>query len=129
MNVNADFSKRAVAHAAAMPWTPSPVAGIDRRMLDRIGDEVARAPCSHRVLLLSFCGSTTHLWLMRSRNSGIRQMRQISVNCAEFVVVHLAERTPRHQSAIDLMTRRVDARAKRRDEFLKLPILYNGKAW
>jgi anti-sigma factor ChrR (cupin superfamily) len=43
LNVNADFSRRAVVHAAAMPWTPSPIPGVDRRMLDRIGDEIARA--------------------------------------------------------------------------------------
>lgn len=43
MNLNADFSERAVVHAAALPWQPSPTAGVDRRMLDRIGGEVARA--------------------------------------------------------------------------------------
>src|SRR5262250_3681264 len=43
MEINADFSKRAAVHAARLPWIPSPIAGIDRRMLDRIGDEVARA--------------------------------------------------------------------------------------
>src|SRR5262249_42032435 len=30
-------------HAARLPWVPSPMAGVERRMLDRIGDEVARA--------------------------------------------------------------------------------------
>ena len=43
MKVNADFSLRAAVHAAGLPWVPSPMAGVDRRMLDRIGDEVARA--------------------------------------------------------------------------------------
>jgi quercetin dioxygenase-like cupin family protein len=43
MELNADFSKRAVVHAARVPWVPSPMAGVERRMLDRIGDEVARA--------------------------------------------------------------------------------------
>jgi len=43
MELNADFSKRAAVHAARLPWVPSPMAGVDRRMLDRIGDEVARA--------------------------------------------------------------------------------------
>jgi hypothetical protein len=43
MNVNADFSKRAVVHAATLEWTASPMRGVERRMLDRIGDEVARA--------------------------------------------------------------------------------------
>jgi hypothetical protein len=43
MELNADFTKRAAVHAASLPWTPSPMAGVERRMLDRIGDEVARA--------------------------------------------------------------------------------------
>lgn len=43
MELNADFSKRAVVHAAQIPWKASPMPGVDRRMLDRLGDEVARA--------------------------------------------------------------------------------------
>jgi hypothetical protein len=43
MNLNADFALRASAHVAAMPWTPSPERGVERKMLDRIGDEIARA--------------------------------------------------------------------------------------
>ena len=43
MKLNADFDARAVIHAARLDWTPSPILGVDRRMLDRIGDEVARA--------------------------------------------------------------------------------------
>ena len=43
MEINADFSKRVAVHAARLPWIPSPIKGVDRRMLDRIGDEVARA--------------------------------------------------------------------------------------
>ena len=43
MNLNSDFGARAAVHAAGLDWTPSPIPGVDRRMLDRIGDEVARA--------------------------------------------------------------------------------------
>ena len=43
MELNADFSKRVAVHAARMPWVASPMPGVDRRMLDRIGEEVARA--------------------------------------------------------------------------------------
>ena len=43
MELNADFSQRAAVHAARLSWVASPIAGVDRRMLDRIGDEVARA--------------------------------------------------------------------------------------
>ncbi len=43
MELNGDFSKRAVVHAGTMDWKASPMAGVDRRMLDRLGDEVARA--------------------------------------------------------------------------------------
>lgn len=43
MKINADFNKRTLVHSTDMPWIPSPIAGVDRRPLDRIGDEVARA--------------------------------------------------------------------------------------
>jgi hypothetical protein len=43
MNLNSDFGSRAAVHAGRLDWTPSPIPGVDRRMLDRIGDEVARA--------------------------------------------------------------------------------------
>lgn len=43
MQINADLSRRAVVHAAALDWVASPMPGVDRRMLDRIGAEVARA--------------------------------------------------------------------------------------
>jgi hypothetical protein len=43
MYLNADFTKRAIVHAAALNWQASPIPGVERRMLDRIGGEVARA--------------------------------------------------------------------------------------
>jgi hypothetical protein len=43
MQINSDFSSTALVHAEQLAWTPSPLAGVDRRMLDRIGGEVARA--------------------------------------------------------------------------------------
>jgi ChrR Cupin-like domain len=43
MRLNADFSKRVAIQAAALEWAPSPITGVERRMLDRIGEEVARA--------------------------------------------------------------------------------------
>ncbi len=43
MRLNADFSQRALVRFDENDWVPSPMAGVRRRMLDRIGDEVARA--------------------------------------------------------------------------------------
>ena len=43
MELNADFTQRVLLHSQDIPWKASPMAGVDRRMLDRIGDEVARA--------------------------------------------------------------------------------------
>ncbi|MEZ5930402.1 MAG: cupin domain-containing protein [Alphaproteobacteria bacterium] len=43
MDLNADFAKRVVMHGDDLPWQDSPMRGVSRRMLDRIGDEVARA--------------------------------------------------------------------------------------
>lgn len=43
MHLHADFTKRATAHGASLDWIPSPMKGVDRRMLERVGYEVARA--------------------------------------------------------------------------------------
>jgi len=43
MRINADFTKRASVHAGTSDWVQSPMPGVERRMLDRVGDEVARA--------------------------------------------------------------------------------------
>jgi len=43
MNLNADFKRRAVLHGDAIDWVASPMPGVSRKMLDRVGDEVARA--------------------------------------------------------------------------------------
>lgn len=43
MKINADFDARVMVHSDELDWAASPIAGVDRRMLDRIGDEVARA--------------------------------------------------------------------------------------
>ena len=43
MEIHADFRKRAAVHSQRLAWVPSPSAGVERRMLDRVGAEVARA--------------------------------------------------------------------------------------
>jgi len=43
MEINADFSQRVVIHTPEIDWQDSPMQGVRRRMLDRVGDEVARA--------------------------------------------------------------------------------------
>ncbi len=43
MEINADLRKRAIVKTAETDWVPSPAAGVERKMLDRDGDEVARA--------------------------------------------------------------------------------------
>jgi len=43
MELNADFKTRVVIHSDQLEWIASPMPGVHRRMLDRIGDEVARA--------------------------------------------------------------------------------------
>jgi len=43
MKINAEFSQIASAHTAEQDWIPSPIVGVDRKPLDRVGNEVARA--------------------------------------------------------------------------------------
>jgi len=60
MQLNADFTQRAAAHAPAMDWVASPMAGVDRKMLDRIGEEVARATSIVRYAPESRFSAHTH---------------------------------------------------------------------
>jgi hypothetical protein len=74
MRLSDDLSLPVIVHGAELDWVPSPAAGVDRRMLFRIGGEVARAtsivryaaPGSARVLsvlvavlALVACGGAT----------------------------------------------------------------------
>lgn len=43
MQINSDFSQRVVIDSNALSWSPSPMAGVDRRMLDRVAAERGRA--------------------------------------------------------------------------------------
>lgn len=43
MKINAKFDQRVVVHSEALAWQDSPMPGVSRRPLDRVGDEVARA--------------------------------------------------------------------------------------
>lgn len=43
MFLRGDFNERHVVHTHDMDWVDSPITGVRRKMLDRIGDEVARA--------------------------------------------------------------------------------------
>ncbi|GAL16551.1 hypothetical protein JCM19235_5100 [Vibrio maritimus] len=41
--INADFDKRVVIRPEDYQWVDSPMPGVERMRLDRVGDEVARA--------------------------------------------------------------------------------------
>jgi anti-sigma factor ChrR (cupin superfamily) len=43
MLLNADLARPALVDSAVLTWITSPMAGVERRMLERDGDEVARA--------------------------------------------------------------------------------------
>ena len=60
MELNADFSVRVVVHSADIPWVASPMKGVDRRMLDRLGGEVARATTIVRYAPGSAFSAHTH---------------------------------------------------------------------
>jgi hypothetical protein len=60
MDLNADFDARVVVNSDQIDWIPSPMAGVDRRMLDRIGGEVARATSIVRYAPGSTFSAHTH---------------------------------------------------------------------
>jgi anti-sigma factor ChrR (cupin superfamily) len=43
MNINADFTQKVVMNHHDLPWLPSPELGVERRMFERQGDELAKA--------------------------------------------------------------------------------------
>jgi len=60
MNLNDDFSKPVLVHSDKIDWVASPMPGVDRRMLDRIGGEVARATSIVRYAKGSHFSAHTH---------------------------------------------------------------------
>jgi len=60
MDINADFTARVLVHSDALDWQASPMPGVERRMLDRIGDEVARATTIVRYAKGSKFSAHTH---------------------------------------------------------------------
>lgn len=60
MKINADFTQRAVVHADRTEWVTSPMPGVHRRMLDRVGAEVARATTLVRYAPGSAFSAHTH---------------------------------------------------------------------
>jgi anti-sigma factor ChrR (cupin superfamily) len=60
MQLNADFSQRVLIRPADSPWLASPMPGVERRMLDRIGDEVARATSIVRYAAGSYFSEHQH---------------------------------------------------------------------
>jgi len=60
MNLNADFAARVVVRSENVDWLASPMPGVDRRMLDRIGGEVARATSIVRYAPGSHFSAHTH---------------------------------------------------------------------
>ena len=60
MELNAKLLERAVVDSTQRPWVASPAHGIERRLLERDGDEVARATSIVRYLPGSHFGAHLH---------------------------------------------------------------------
>ena len=60
MKLNADFDQRVVIRPGDVDWVASPMAGVDRQMLDRVGTEVARATSFVRYAPNSYFSEHTH---------------------------------------------------------------------
>lgn len=60
MKINANFNERVVINTNEMSWTPSPMPGVERKMLDRIGEEIACATSLVRYAPNSHFSAHTH---------------------------------------------------------------------
>lgn len=64
MELRSDFQLREVVYTPALPWSPSPLAGVERRMLDCVGQEVARATS-----MVRYAHSGDHIFLKSDKNN------------------------------------------------------------
>ncbi|MEM1110401.1 MAG: cupin domain-containing protein [Pseudomonadota bacterium] len=60
MQIHADLGQRAVVDSTSLPWVESPLPGVERRMLERDGGEVARATSIVRYAPDSYFDAHTH---------------------------------------------------------------------
>jgi quercetin dioxygenase-like cupin family protein len=60
VRIRAEFDRRAAVHPTAADWVASPMAGVERLMLDRVGGEVARATSLVRYAPGSAFAAHTH---------------------------------------------------------------------
>jgi len=60
VKLNADSTQRAVVFSEKLPWADSPMPGVQRRMLERDGEEVARATTIVRYAPSSYFSAHTH---------------------------------------------------------------------
>jgi anti-sigma factor ChrR (cupin superfamily) len=60
MKIHTDIKLRVIVNSEDMSWVPSPVSGIDRKMLERDGEEIARATSLVRYALNSNFTSHQH---------------------------------------------------------------------
>ncbi|MGP1371496.1 MAG: cupin domain-containing protein [Almyronema sp.] len=60
MKLNADLNQRAVVFSEELPWLDAPMPGVQRRMLERDGEEVARATTVVRYAPGSYFSAHTH---------------------------------------------------------------------
>ena len=60
MKINADLSQRAAVDSESLDWAPSPMPGVERRMLERDGEEVARVTSIVRYAPKSYFSEHSH---------------------------------------------------------------------
>ncbi|MBT9312762.1 cupin domain-containing protein [Leptothoe kymatousa] len=60
MKLHTDYRQRVVVHTDSLPWVDSPMAGVQRQMLERDGEEVARATSMVRYAPDSYFSAHTH---------------------------------------------------------------------
>ena len=121
MELNADFNERVFVHAAKLPWKASPMPGVERRMLDRLGNEIARAttivryapksssparPCGRRGVLRPRRHLPGRAWRLpcgqlHPQSTGIEAHAQIRIRLHDFVKLWQFDLADRKHVRID----------------------------
>ncbi|WP_205214828.1 cupin domain-containing protein [Altererythrobacter sp. ZODW24] len=60
MKIHANFDERVIVHSGQLKWVASPLIGVKRKPLERVGDEVARATSIVRYAAGAHFSAHTH---------------------------------------------------------------------
>ena len=98
MDLNADFSSRVIVHSGDAPWVASPMAGVERRMLDPLAMTL---PAQQRLYAMHRAARFLHIPTRAGRNllslAGPSKMNMATTQPAPMSAICRPPATPQDQ--------------------------------